>query len=317
MFWDLALLILGFVILIKGADWLVSSSVSVARGYKVSELAVGLTIVAFGTSAPELVVNIISSMQKFSDVTLGNIVGSNLFNLMLILGISGVIYPITIKVKTVWKELPFSLIAAIILLVLANDSFLGKESDLIGRFDGIILLLFFVLFMVYIVVNMRAEEQSIESGYKSYKPMIAYIVVIIGIGALVGGSKLVVDNAVSLAKLLGASEKIIGVTIVSAGTSLPELVTSVVAAIRKKSDIAIGNVIGSNIFNIFLILGISATISPLPYNISFNFDVILLIVVTVLLFGFMFSGKKYKLDKWEAAFLASGYAGYMFYLLNN
>lgn len=315
MIWDLILLIIGFVILIKGADWLVSGSVSVARRYKVSELAIGLTIVAFGTSAPELVVNIISSVQKLSDVTLGNIVGSNLFNLMLILGISGVIYPITVKVKTVWKELPFSLLAAVIILILANDTLLGEESTLIGRIDGIILLCFFVLFMVYIVINMRAEEQAIEPAYKSYKPTVAYLMVVIGLGALVGGSKLVVDNAVNLATLLGASEKVIGVTIISAGTSLPELVTSVVAAIRKKSDIAIGNVIGSNIFNVFLILGISAAISPLPYNISFNFDVILLIFATALLFGFMFSGKKYRLDKWEAAFLAVGYAGYMFYLL--
>lgn len=309
------LLILGFIILIKGADWLVNGSVSLAKIYHVSELAIGLTIVAFGTSAPELVVNIISSIKGYNDVTMGNIVGSNLFNLMLILGISGVIFPLTVQIKTIWNEIPFSLLAAIVLLLLVNYTFNTNEIQSLNRLDGLILLFFFVLFMVYIFINLHSKEDILEAGYKVLKPGMSILFIVIGLVALILGSKLVVDNAVKIAQYLGASEKLVGITIVSAGTSLPELVTSVVAAFRKKSDIAIGNIIGSNIFNIFLILGVSSLITPINYNHSFNFDIILLIGSTILLFVFMFSGKKYKLDRWESALLLIGYVGYIIYLL--
>lgn len=285
------LLVLGFVILIKGADWLVKGSVSLAKHYKVSELAIGLTIVAFGTSAPELVVNIISSIKGLNDVTMGNIVGSNLFNLMLILGFAGIIYPLIVQVKTIWNEIPFSLLAAIVLLVLANYTFNEGGIPSLNRLDGVILLVFFIIFMIYIFVNLRSKEESVDAGYKILKPSISFVLILIGLVSLILGSRLVVDNAVKIAQLFGASEKLIGITIISAGTSLPELVTSVVAAFRKKSDIAIGNIIGSNIFNIFFILGISSLITPIKYNSSFNFDILLLIITTTLLFAFMFSGK--------------------------
>jgi cation:H+ antiporter len=309
------LLIVGFVILIKGADWLVNGSVSLAKHYHISELAIGLTIVSFGTSAPELVVNIISSVKGFNDVTMGNIVGSNLFNGMFILGISGVIFPLTVHVKTIWKEIPFSILAAFVLLILANFTFNtgGKES--LNRLDGLILLLFFFLFLVYIFINLRSKEESLESDFKVLKSGRSALLILVGLGLLVLGSRLVVDNAVKVARILGASEKLIGITIVSVGTSLPELVTSVVAAFRKKSDIAIGNIIGSNIFNIFLILGLSSLIAPIGYNKSFNTDIWVLVVSSVMLFTFMFSGKKHKLDRWESALLLLGYAGYIAYLL--
>ena len=301
--------------LIKGADWLVNGSVSLAKHYRVSELAIGLTIVAFGTSSPELVVNIISSIKGYNDVTLGNIVGSNLFNLMLILGISGLVFPLSVQIKTIWNEIPFSLLAVILLLVLANFSFNQTGTLTVNRIDGAILLLFFLLFMAYIFINMRKNQESMETDYKKFKPLVSILFIILGLGALVIGSRVVVDNAVKIAHHLGASEKLIGITIVSTGTSLPELVTSVVAAFRKRSDLAIGNIIGSNIFNIFLIMGLSSLIAPVTYNKSFNLDILLLIASTILLFVFMYSGKKYKLDRWEAVILLLGYFTYIAYML--
>ncbi len=307
--------LLGFVILVKGADWFVSGSVSLARHYKISELIIGLTVVAFGTSAPELVVNILSSLKGLNDVTLGNIVGSNLFNLLLILGISGLIYPIVVQVKTVWNEIPFSFLAAAVLLLLCNFTFNRGGQLSINRLDGVILLVFFGLFMRYILIHLRSSNDTLETDYPQHKLSVALLLIGVGLAALIAGSRLVVDHAVKIAHMLGASEKLIGVTLVSAGTSLPELVTSVVAAYRKKSDIAIGNIIGSNIFNIFLILGVSSIIAPIRYNTSFNVDILLLLAATLLLFAFMFSGKKHKLDRWESALLFLIYLGYVFYLL--
>lgn len=309
------LLAIGFAVLIKGADWLVNGSVSIARHYKVSELVIGLTIVAFGTSSPELVVNIISSVKGYTDITMGNIIGSNLFNLMFILGISGLIFPLIVNIKTIWNEIPFSLLAAIMVLVLSNIAFYSTDSKMLDRPEAFLLLTGFTFFMFYIFRDMKKNKVTYDTDIKQIKPSIAGLLILIGLASLVVGSKLVVDSAVKIAQFLGASEKLIGVTIVSAGTSLPELVTSVVAAVRKKSDIAIGNVIGSNIFNIFLILGISALIRPIQYNPSFNFDILLLIVATIVLFLFMFSGKKHKLDRWESGILLLGYIGYITYLL--
>lgn len=309
------LLAIGFAVLIKGADWLVNGSVSIARHYKVSELVIGLTIVAFGTSSPELVVNIISSVKGYTDITMGNIIGSNLFNLMFILGISGLIFPLIVNIKTIWNEIPFSLLAAIMVLVLSNIAFYSTDSKMLDRPEAFLLFTGFTFFMFYIFRDMKKNKVTYDTDIKQIKPSIAGLLILIGLASLVVGSKLVVDSAVKIAQFLGASEKLIGVTIVSAGTSLPELVTSVVAAVRKKSDIAIGNVIGSNIFNIFLILGISALIRPIQYNPSFNFDILLLIVATIVLFLFMFSGKKHKLDRWESGILLLGYIGYITYLL--
>lgn len=306
-----ALLILGFVILIKGADWLVGGSVSLAKHYRISELAIGLTIVAFGTSAPELVVNILSSLQGYSDVTMGNVVGSNLFNLLFILGVSGLIFPISVKIKTIWKEIPFSLLAAAVLLFFSNVFLNRNGIRVLTRAEGIILLAFFTLFLGYIILNMKGEEAYQTSEYRMRKPGASGLLIVVGLAFLVIGSRLVIDNAVEIARNYGASEKLIGITIISAGTSLPELVTSVVAAIKRNSDIAIGNVIGSNIFNIFFILGVSTIITPVEYNKSFNTDLILLITGTLLLFIFMFSGKKYRLDRWESLILLTGYVAYV------
>lgn len=309
------ILLLGFVFLIKGADWLVEGSVSLAKKYKVSELAIGLTIVAFGTSAPELVVNVVSSVKGYNDVTLGNVVGSNLFNLLLILGVSGIVFPLTVHLKTVWNEIPFSLLAVFVLLWVANITFNAPDGPSINRWDGGILLLFFAAFMVYIFINLKSGTETLEVGYVIRKTSVSIAFILLGLTLLVIGSQLVITNAVQIAKALGISEKIIGITIVSAGTSLPELVTSVYAAFKKKSDIAIGNIIGSNIFNISLILGVSTIISPISFNPTFNFEIVLLLLATVLLFVFMFSGKRYKLDRWEALLFLLAYLAYLVYLL--
>ena len=313
------LLILGFVLLVKGADFLVDGASSLAKKLKISELAIGLTVVAFGTSTPELVVNIMASARAepvYDEVVFGNIIGSNNFNLLLILGVTGLIYPITVQVKTVWKEIPYSILAGLILLLLVNDSLLWNKSDnLLAPAEGIILLLFFALFMIYILLNLRAETEQGLADTKVFGMSRTLIYIIAGLAGLIFGGRLVVKNAVEIAGRLGVSEKFIGLTIVSIGTSLPELATSVVAIIKRKSDLAIGNVIGSNIFNIFFIMGISGIISPLVYDTAFNTDLLVYIFCTTFLFIAMFTGGKRKLDRWEAGILLLFFAAYMTFLV--
>ncbi|MGQ1785052.1 MULTISPECIES: calcium/sodium antiporter [unclassified Saccharicrinis] len=313
---SILLLVVGFGLLIKGADFLVNGSSSLAKRFNVSELVIGLTIVAFGTSAPELVVNTIASVNGYDDVVMGNIIGSNIFNLLFILGVSGIIYPITVQVSTIWKEIPYSLAAAIILIALANDALLLKSTaNTINQTDGIILLVFFCLFMVYIFFSAKKETNADITQTKQLSLTKTVIYIILGLTGLVLGGRFVVNNAIQIARMLSVSEKLIGLTIVSIGTSLPELATSVVAAIKKKSDLAIGNVIGSNIFNIFLILGISSIISPIDYSAAFNFDIGILIFSKVFLFIAMFTGVRKKLDRWEAGVLLLIFLGYLAFLI--
>jgi cation:H+ antiporter len=310
---NILLLIFGFALLIKGADWLVNGASSLAKKYNVSELVIGLTIVAFGTSTPELVVNIIASARKYDEVVFGNVIGSNIFNLLMILGIAGLIYPISVRVKTVWREIPYSLLAGLILLLLVNDAYLWRQRDNLFRlFDGIILIFFFIIFLIYILRNLREEEGQGSDDTKVYGTLRTIVYIIIGFAGLIIGGRLVVKNAVGIANRLAVSEKLIGLTVVSIGTSLPELATSVVAAVKKKSDLAIGNVIGSNIF---LILGVSGIISPLNYNTSFNTDILVYIFGTSFLFIAMFTGGKKKLDRWEAVLLLLFLIGYMTFLV--
>ncbi len=308
------LLVLGFAILIKGADWLVEGGSALARKYKISELAIGLTIVAFGTSMPELVVNAFAAYQSNSDIVFGNIIGSNNFNLFAILGIVGLITPLVVQSSTVWKEIPFSFFAAILLFFLANSFFSDKEN--ITRMDGAILLMLFGIFLYYVFRQLKNESLPSEVNRKELSNLKIWIFIPLGLAFLVLGGRLVVMNSVQIAESLGISQTIIGLTIVAAGTSLPELATSIVAATKKRNDIAIGNIIGSNIFNIFFILGISSLIKPVAYNTKFNIDLYLLGIGTFLLFLAMFSGKKKKLDRWEAGILLLIYMGYIVYLIN-
>ena len=308
------LVIIGFASLIFGANWLVDGASSLAKKNNVSDLVIGLTIVAFGTSAPELVVNTVASANGLSDIVFGNVIGSNNFNLFIILGIAGLIYPITVQSSTAWREIPISLIAAILLFVLANNFFINPNPE-ITRVDGGILLVAFICFLYYIFNQLKQEKAEVivnetKSLYKIWG------LVIFGIAGLIIGGKLVVDSSIDIATELGVSQKIIGLTIIAAGTSLPELVTSIVAALKKNSDIAIGNVIGSNIFNILLILSISSFVNPVKYNSNFNPDVLILIGGTVFLVIAMFTGKRKKLDRWEALILVAFYLIYTTFLVS-
>lgn len=308
------ILIAGLLLLVKGADWLVDGASVLAKKYRISDLAIGLTIVAFGTSAPELVVNSVASMGGYPDIVFGNVIGSNNFNLFIILGIAGLITPLVVQSSSVWKEIPFSLLAAVLLLILANNYFSTSAPGL-SYIDGLMLLLLFLLFLYYVFTQLKSDPSAEILGLKNYSNLKIWVLILGGLAGLVVGGKLVVDNAVAMAQSLGVSEKIIGLTIVAAGTSLPELATSVVASMKKNNDIAIGNIIGSNIFNIFLILGVSSLISPLSFDVAFNQDIYILLGGTAFLFLAMFLGKRKTLDRWEAALLLISYLGYTVYLV--
>lgn len=317
MLLQIGLLLAGFVILIKGADFLVSGSSSIAKRFNVSNLAIGLTVVAFGTSMPELIVSVISALNGKSDASFGNIIGSNNFNLLLILGVSGIICPLVVQRNTIKFEIPLSLLAALLMLLLVNDAFFSEGAEpLLTRIDSIILLTCFLLFLLYVYRSMsRATDVEEGQKIKIYSSWVAAGLVVVGVSMLVGGGKLVVDNAIAIAQDAGLSERIIGLTILAAGTSLPELATSAVAAYRRNTDIAIGNVVGSNIFNILLILGMTGLIKPISYNVALNFDVMITIVSTIVLMIFMFTLGRRKLDRWEAIIFLGGYITYTAYLV--
>jgi K+-dependent Na+/Ca+ exchanger related-protein len=314
----IGLLLVGFVILIKGADFLVNGASSAAKKYGISNLAIGLTVVAFGTSMPELIVSLLSALDGKNDASFGNVIGSNNFNLLFILGIAGLIYPLVVQRNTVKYEVPLSLLAAGILYVLVNDQVLwSSDTNILSRLDSLILLVFFAAFLYYIWKTMNnASELEEGDAIKIYSMPISMGMVAIGLVMLIGGGKLVVDNAIEIAREYGLSERLIGLTILAAGTSLPELATSCVAAYRKNTDIAIGNVVGSNIFNIFFILGVTGFISPIPYNTALNFDIYVLCASTVVLMVFMFTLNTRKLDRWEAFMMLLGYLAYTVFLVS-
>ena len=317
MFLQFLLLFVGFAILIVGADFLVNGSSSIAKKFGISNLAIGLTVVAFGTSAPELLVSVTSSIKGYNDAAFGNIIGSNNFNLLFILGIAGLIYPLIVQRNTVKYEVPISLLAAGVLFILVNDQMLfGSDTNFLGTLDAVVLLVFFGLFLLYVYRSMKTTSDLVEdNSIKIYKTPIAILMIVGGLVGLVFGADIVVNNAVFIAKSYGLSEKLIGLTILAAGTSLPELATSCVAAYKKNTDIAIGNVIGSNIFNIFFILGITGLIRPLPYSTAMNFDLYILLGSTVAVMIFMFTLNTRKLDRWEAALMLMGYVVYTVFLI--
>ncbi|HRK52340.1 MAG TPA: calcium/sodium antiporter [Cyclobacteriaceae bacterium] len=314
---QIILLLAGFVILVKGADFLVGGSSSIAKKFNISNLAIGLTVVALGTSTPELIVSVISAINGKSDAAFGNIIGSNNFNLLFILGVSGLIYPLVVQRNTIKYEVPISLIAASVMLLLVNDQFFTKGASMeLSRGESMILLIGFGLFLLYVYRSMSGATDLDEGGkIKIYSTWISIGLVIAGLAMLVGGGKLVVDNAIAIAHHAGLSERIIGLTILAAGTSLPELATSAVAAYRKNTDIAIGNVVGSNIFNVLFILGTTGLIHPVSYNKALNFDVYILMASTVLLMVFMFTLGRRQLDRWEAFILLAGYVTYTIFLI--
>jgi cation:H+ antiporter len=314
----ISLLLIGFVILIKGADFLVSGSSSIAKKFNISNIAIGLTVVALGTSTPELLVSITSSLKGYNSAAFGNVIGSNNFNLLFILGISGLIYPLAVQRNTVKYEVPLSLLAVFILFLLVNDQLLwGSDTNKLGRIDSLILIIVFCGFMIYIFRTMtNSSDINNESEIKIFSNPKSVGLIVLGLVLLVGGGMLVVDNAILIAKTYGLSDKLIGLTILAVGTSLPELATSAVAAYKRNTDIAIGNVVGSNIFNILFILPITGMISPMEYNINLNFDINILGGATVVLMIFMFTLNTRKLDRWEALILLASYIAYSLYLIN-
>lgn len=271
---------------IYGANWLIDGSSSIARRLGISDLVIGLTIVSLGTSAPELVVSVISSINGVDDLAIGNILGSNIANILLILGATAIIFPLQIRLSTKWKEIPFSFLAVIVLFILANDVFMipvNEGVNILSRADGVILLLFLSVFFVYIFEMSRNKTTDNEVS-KNMPVWRAVLLTVVGIIGLFLGGKYLVEGAVGAAKIFGISERIIGLTIVAIGTSIPELVTSIIAALKRNADIAVGNILGSNIMNIFLILGITSVIQPLEFSLPSNIDIFVLAIATMLLF---------------------------------
>lgn len=292
------LFVVGFVILIKGADLLVDGASSIAKKFNISDLVIGLTIVSFGTSAPELVINILASFNGSSDIAIGNVLGSNIANIFLILGISALICNLPLKKSTIFSEIPFTLIAVFLVGFLANTNLFIEDSTLqISRYEGLVLLVFFLLFLAYIYTLAKDDKDifdEVESGLTLTK---ASIYVVLGVLAMFFGGKWVVDGAIEFAKYFGLSESFVGLTIISFGTSLPELATSVLAAKKGNSDIAVGNIVGSNIFNLLWILGISAFIRDLPFPPMSNIDIAVTGFASVVLILSMTMGKKYSIAK--------------------
>lgn len=306
-------LLIGIAGLVYGANFLVDGASVIAKRFNIPNIVIGLTIVAFGTSAPEMVVNLIASAKGYSDITFGNIIGSNMINVLVILGITAMIYPLKVNKNTTYIELPLSLLAAGLVLLMANDMLIDKVAvNVIGRIDGIILLIFFIMFLIYNCYLTITNEDEEELELKNYTPSIAVIVLILGFIFLVVGGKLIVDSAVSLARAFGISERVISLTIVALGTSLPELATSIVAAFKRNTDIAIGNVVGSNLFNIFFILGISSLVNPVQIKAGANIDLLVNVLAGILLF--LFVVKKKSLNKFNGAVFIVIYAVYLFKL---
>jgi cation:H+ antiporter len=310
-------LVLGFGLTVFGADRLVGGAASLAKMFRLSNLVIGLTVVALGTSMPEFVVSFLSALNGKTDIAVGNVVGSNVFNTLAILGISALIYPISVQRSTVRAEIPFSIFAALLLLLLANDSWLFQgKADVVSRWDGAILLIFFLVFMYYSFrVAGKSNQEDDVQPVKLYTVPMSFFLVLIGILGLVGGGQLMVTGAVRMAEIFGISEAVIGLTIVSVGTSIPELATSMMAAYRRNSDIAMGNVLGSNLFNIFFILGSSAAVHPLPFQAALNSGIFMCIGSAALLFLFMFIGKSHKLRRVQGAVFTLIYVGYTVYLV--
>ena len=308
MLLDILLIIIGVVLVLKGADFLTEGASALARRMHVPEIVIGLTIVAAGTSAPELFVSVVSALNGTPDLAVGNVVGSNTMNCMLIVGCAAMVAPMTISRSTVRKDIPFAVMASILLTCIALDNYLG-------RVDGIILLLGFVVFMAYTLLQAKNGQAEPQTEVRQLNPWLSLLFLVIGLAMLVAGSNVFVGSASSVAAALGISEGVIGLTVVAGGTSLPELATSVVAARKGQSAIAIGNVIGSNVFNILLILGMTAVISPLQIEGINTTDMAVMLISVILVWLFSFT--RFTVERWEGALLVGGYLAYLTWLISS
>lgn len=302
---QLFLLVLGFVMLVKGADWFVDGTSGIARKMGIPQLVVGLTIVAMGTSAPEAAVSITAALKDNADIAIGNVVGSNILNILIILGVTAVIISVAIQKSTLWIEIPYMIFVTIVLIVM------GMGDGLISRTEGAVLWFLFLLYLSYLFVLSRRGREEAEEMEKSIGKLL--LLTVVGGVVIVLGSNVTVDSATQIAQYFGMSERFIGLTIVALGTSLPEFVTSVTAARKGNADIAIGNIVGSNIFNILFVIGTSALITPVVYEAGFLIDGIVAIAAGVLLWIAVF--KKRKLTRFWGIVMLIGYAAYFIYLL--
>ena len=309
------LLVVGFVILIKGADWFVDGASAVAGNFKISKMLIGLTIVAFGTSAPEFAVSIKSLLSGSGDIVLGNVVGSNIFNILLILGISACVHTLTVKNNTVKKELPITLLMSTLLFTLLSDNLFDSNlTNMFTRGDGFVLLLFFLVFVYYLISLMRNKTEDEVDEEKLMKLPKAILLTVLGITGIVLGSNYVVDSASYIAEMLGVSQRMIGLTIIAMGTSLPELVTSVIATKKGEYDIAIGNVVGSNIFNFGVVIGLPVLLFGSIPNITYNLvDLMMMLASAALLF--IFSYNDYKIKKNEGIIFIIMFVLYYSYVI--
>lgn len=314
MFLNIIFLVVGFVILIKGADLFVDGASGVAGNFKVSKMLIGLTIVAFGTSAPEFAVSVKSLLINSGDIVLGNVIGSNILNILLILGLSALVHPLSVKNNTVKKELPITLMITCAFAVLLSDNlFANNIVNSFPRGDGLVLILFFGVFMYYLISMTRNKvEDEEDTALPSMKKSI--VLTVIGLIGIVLGSNFVVDGASGLAKIIGISERMISLTIVALGTSLPELVTSVTATKKGECDIAIGNVVGSNIFNIGVVIGVPIALMGGIANINFSYiDIVVMIAAALLLF--LFSLNDHKISKKEGFIFLLAFIVYYSYVI--
>lgn len=312
-----AMLIVGFVLLVKGADWLVDGASAIAKRFGISDLIVGLTVVAFGTSMPEFVVNMVSVADGSTDLAITNILGSNIINTFVILGVTALIYPVISQERSRNFDIPLSIIAGVLVFTfVAVKSPFGEEGQGITRMGGIILLLMFCYFLYNTFRHAKDHPDEVEA--EAVKPVghgLAIVLVLVGLAGLVIGGEMIVKSAVQIATNLGVSEAVIGLTVVALGTSLPELATSAIAAFKKNCDIALGNVIGSNIFNVFFVLATSATVCPLPAYDGINLDAWTAALGSVLVWLFVKTNHERKIQRWGGAILLLLYAGYLTYRL--
>lgn len=312
------LLIVGFLLLIKGADIFVGGASAIAKKLGIPPVIVGLTIVSIGTSAPELAVSIISSLQGSNEIAMGNVIGSNLFNTLVVLGVTTIVLPLIIKKDTIKVDFMINILVTFLLFILTFGKIFNNDN-IISRIDGLILVAICVIYMIFLIIKSKKTNISeISEDEKNIRIAKKLVAVILGAVGIVLGGKLVVDSATNIAYSLGMSEKLVGLTIVAMGTSLPELVTSVVAATKGENDIALGNVLGSNIFNILLILGVSSAITPIPVAQNLIVDFIFLLCVSIFIFALIIfsKGKEKKLTRIEGVVLVVLYIGYIIYIIN-
>lgn len=309
-------LLIGLVLILLGANFLTDGAAALAKKFHISSLVIGLTIVAFGTSAPELTVSVVSAVKGSAELAIGNVVGSNIFNILMIVGVTALVAPIVVTKGTLSKEIPLAVLSSLVVLICANDVFLKTSTEnVLNRADGLLMLCFFTIFLGYTFAIAHVDNGENQEEIKMLSGWRCVFYILGGLAALIYGGRLFVDGSSNVARGLGVEESIIGLTLVAMGTSLPELATSVVAALKKNPEIAIGNVIGSNLFNVFFVLGASATISPLPLGSITNFDILYLLGASVLLFLAGKYNKVRTITRGEGIIMIIAYLFYTGYLI--